>query len=140
MPGDRATWAGGQGTILLVDDESVIRRLTRRALESDGYTVLEADRAEEAIRLSRTHKGPIDLLITDLVMPRVDGFVLSKRLAKLRPDMKRLWISGYANRSPAVKQDLQATDIPFLAKPYTPSDLLRKVRDVLEKPRRDSQG
>lgn len=140
MPGDRATRTGGQGTILLVDDDGSIRHMTKRALESDGYTVLEADSAEEAMRLSRTHEGTITLLITDLVMPRVDGFMLSKRLAKLRPEMKQLWISGYADRSPAVKEDLQATDTPFLAKPYTPSELLRKVRDVLEKPRRDSQG
>ena len=121
-------------TILLVDDELAIRQMTIRALKSDGYAVLEADGAEVALRVSQTHKGPIDLLITDLVMPRVDGFMLSKRLKKLRPEMKQLYISGYTERSLAVQQDVQASNTPFLAKPFTPSDLLRKVRDVLGRP------
>ena len=108
--------------------------MTIRALKSDGYAVLEADGAEVALRVSQTHKGPIDLLITDLVMPRLDGFMLSKRLKKLRPEMKQLWISGYTERSLAVQQDVQASNTPFLAKPFTPSDLLRKVRDVLGRP------
>ncbi len=125
---------GGQGTILLVDDEQAVRRITKDTLESDGYTVLEAESAEMAMQHSLTHKGPIALLITDLVMPRVDGFILSTRLKKQRPEMKQLWISGYADRSPAVQHDLQASDTPFLAKPYTPSELVRKVHDVLERP------
>ena len=131
---DRAARTGGQGTILLVDDEQVVRRITKETLESDGYTVLEADSAEQAMQHSRMHEGPITLLITDLVMPRVDGFILSTRLKELRPEMRQLWISGYADRSPAVQQDLQASETPFLAKPYTPSELLRKVHDVLERP------
>ena len=139
----RAARTDGQGTILLVDDEWAVRRMMKRALERDGYTVLLTDRAEEAMRISRKHEGPINLLITDLVMPRLDGFMLSNRLKKLRPEMKVLWVSGYFDRSPAVKEDLQASETPFLAKPYTASELLRKVRDVLGRPpddRGDAHG
>lgn len=128
----------GVRTILLVDDEPAVRRVTKRALESDGYAVIEAGGGEEALRLALAHTEPINLLIADLVMPRVDGFTLSRRLAKQRPEMKQLWISGYAERSPAVHQDLQSSDTPFLTKPYTLRELIRKVHGVLGEASRSS--
>ena len=121
----------GRVTILLVDDERSIRRVMKQTLENEGYTVIEAASASEAISLSRGHKRPIELLVTDLVMPRMDGVVMSRRLTKMRPDMKVLWVSGYGESSPSVRGDLEHSQTPFLAKPYAPGDLVRTVRGLL---------
>ena len=93
-----------RGTILFVDDEAAIRMIGRSVLVREGYTVLLAENAAAAIRQARQHKGTIDLLVTDIVMPRMDGFVLGARLAKIRPAIKLLWMSGYSETSSSVHE------------------------------------
>ncbi|TAJ10668.1 MAG: response regulator [Nitrospirae bacterium] len=121
-------------TILLVEDEISIRSLARTVLEEQGYTVLEAGSAAEAMRISDQHQGPIHLLLTDVVMPGMNGFELAARLNPLRPEMKLLFISGYTGSFTA-----QAHAVPagasFLPKPFMPDTLEHKVREVLDEPR-----
>ncbi len=122
-------------TILIVDDEPQIRLLMKRALERAGYLVLEADSSATAVTVSSKHPGRIDLLITDLIMPRTDGFVTSARLLRARPEMRLLFVSGYAETSPSVRANLgELKDTPFLAKPHTAAQLLEKVSEVLAHP------
>ena len=123
-----------KATILMVDDEEAILKLMTRSLERAGYHVLGAASASNALKIASRHKAPIDLLVTDLVMPRMDGFMMSTRLARARPKMKQLWTSGYADVSPSVRRDIQEGHVPFLAKPYTPDELLARVRDLLARP------
>src|SRR5205823_7287843 len=89
--------AGGSETILLVEDEDLVRGLARQILELCGYVVLEAAQGEEAILLSRAYAGPIQLMVTDVVMPHMSGRELAARLAELRPAMKVLYMSGYTD-------------------------------------------
>ncbi|MDE3224521.1 MAG: response regulator [Nitrospirota bacterium] len=120
-------------TILLVEDEVSIRDLARTVLEEQGYTVLEAGDAVEAMKLSEQHQGPIHLLLTDVVMPGLNGFELAARLRPLRPEMKRLFISGYMGGSAA--QAAKPKDAFFLEKPFLPEALERQVRQALGEPR-----
>jgi two-component system cell cycle sensor histidine kinase/response regulator CckA len=127
-------------TILIMDDEPQIRRLMKRTLEGVGYLVLEADSSATAASVSSKHPGRIDLLIADLIMPRTDGFVASARLLRARPEMKLLFVSGYAEISPSVRENLgELKDTPFLAKPHTASELLEKVLQVLARPHSSSR-
>ena len=122
-------------TILIMDDDSRIRSLMKRILEAAGYLVLEADGSATAASMSSTHQGRIDLLIADLIMPRTDGFMTSARLLRARPEMRLLLVSGYAETSLSVRQNLdKLKDTPFLAKPHTPAELLAKVSEVLARP------
>ena len=122
-------------TILIMDDEPQIRSLMKRTLEGAGYVVLEADSSATAASLSSKHQGRIDLLIADLIMPRTDGFMTSARLLRARPEMKVLFVSGYAETSPSVRENLEELkDTPFLAKPHTAAELLAKVSEVLARP------
>ena len=130
---DRMPKAPAHGcTILIVDDESQIRYLMKRTLEGAGYVVLEADSGASAASVASKHQGRIDLLIADLIMPRTDGFMASARLLRARPDMKLLFVSGYAGLSASVRENLEELkDTPFLAKPHTASELIEKVSEVL---------
>lgn len=85
-------------TILLVEDDELVRRLIRRSLEGQWYRVLSACNGLEALSLADHHRGPIDLLVTDVVMPRMDGFTLGERLVESHPETRVLFISGYADR------------------------------------------
>ena len=125
----------GSETVLLAEDEDLVRGAIREMLESGGYTVLEARSAGEAVVLSTTHEGAIDLLVTDLVMPGRSGQELVARMAKLRPDMAVLCISGYADPEVVNLGSLES-GTAFLQKPFTPEVLLRKIREVLDAPRR----
>lgn len=118
-------------TILLVEDETSVRTLTRRILEMNGYTVLEADGGEKAISICQEHQGDIHLLLTDSVMPNMTGDELSQRILKLRPTMKVLYVSGYADRIPDEKI-VKESKMVFLQKPYTPSALAVKLREILD--------
>ena len=118
-------------TILLVEDEDQVRALARTALRRQGYQVLEAEQGEQALTLCEQHVGNIHLLLTDVVMPRMGGRELAARAAVLRPDMKVLYMSGYANDETLPDGVLEG-DITLLQKPITPSALSHKVREVLD--------
>jgi two-component system, cell cycle sensor histidine kinase and response regulator CckA len=121
----------GTETVLLVEDEAAVRSLLRDILESNGYVVLEASRAAEALEASRQHGGPIQLLLTDVVMPDISGRKLADRLQTSRPEAKVLYMSGYTDTA-IVQHGLLEPGVAFLQKPFTPEALSRKVREVLD--------
>ncbi len=121
----------GKGTILLVEDEDSVRIFGARALRGKGYTVLEADGGEAALDVVASYEGLIDLLITDVVMPQMDGATLVERVRRDRPRLKVLFISGYAEESFREHLDRER-EINFLPKPFSLADLAGKVKDVLE--------
>ena len=118
----------GTETILLVEDEEGVRELSSRVLARLGYTVLKARRPSEAIRLSEEYVGPIHLLLTDVMMPEMDGHELAALLAASRPDIGILFISGYADRMS------HGSTSNLLPKPFTPAILARKLREILDTP------
>ena len=118
-------------TILLVEDEDQVRAFARTALSRQGYQVLEAEQGEQALTLCEQHAGSIHLLLTDVVMPRMGGRELAARAAVLRPEMKVLYMSGYANDDTLPDGVLEG-DVSLLQKPLTPSALSHKVREVLD--------
>ncbi len=95
-----------------------------------GYTVLEAAHGQEALRVCRSHEGPIHLMLTDVVMPHMSGHELAETLAPLRPGMKVLYMSGY-NEEAGLMRSVRSSRRPFLAKPFTPDALVEKVRTLL---------
>lgn len=117
-------------TILVVEDEEEVRALARDVLEMNGYRVLEALDVADATRLAQTHSGPIDLLITDVVMPGVSGPELARRLRAHRPGLRVLCMSGYPE-SEDRRVEGEAGWTAWLQKPFTPDILMRKVRDCL---------
>ena len=119
-------------TLLLVEDEAAVRRLTRRVLEERGYRVLEAADGNEALTISRRHGGPIHLLLTDVVMPRMNGRELAAIFSAERPEARVLYMSGYPDDS--VLQAGLGGQVPFLQKPFTPDGLAAKLRDALGPP------
>ena len=125
----------GKETLLLVEDQADVLRVMRRGLEALGYTVLAAKGGPEALSLAARHDGTIDLLVTDVVMPGMNGRDLALGLAATRPDMKVLYVSGYPDQS-IVHQGLLAPGLAFLQKPFAPDALARKIRDVLKTVRR----
>ena len=126
-------------TVLLVEDEASVRSLARRILREEGYLVLEAENAIEALKVSLMHNGPIQLLLTDLVMPELNGRELAQRLAPRRPDMRILFMSGYTDHAVLRDGDAKIGD-RFLQKPFTPESLTRKVRQVLDTPAEEVEG
>jgi CheY-like chemotaxis protein len=123
---------GGSETILVVENEAAVRQLIARILRGKGYTVLEADRASEALRVCDERSIPIHLVITDIVMPGgMSGLELADRLAEAHPTVKLLCISGYTPDT-AVTGRVRGMDLPFLQKPFTSQGLCRKVREVLD--------
>ncbi|MDB4997895.1 MAG: hypothetical protein JWM74_5327 [Myxococcaceae bacterium] len=125
----------GTETILLVEDEERLRILARSILRKYGYTVLDAQSAGDAFLLCEQHAESIDLLLTDVVMPRMSGRELSERLLKVRPQMKVLYMSGYTDDA-VMRHGILESSIAFLQKPITPDALVRKVRTVLGSPGR----
>jgi CheY-like chemotaxis protein len=121
----------GSETILLVDDDEQVRTVTCHILQRAGYHVIEARNAGEALLHSERHPGTIHQLLTDVVMPQVSGPELAKRLAKARPEMKVLCMSGYTDDS-IVRHGVLDAHLAFFQKPITPEAFLTKVREVLE--------
>jgi CheY-like chemotaxis protein len=119
----------GSGTILLVEDEENVRKLVRKILQENGYWVLEAANGEEALFVAQEYgTEPINLMVTDVVMPGMNGFELAKRLAPLHPETKVLCMSG---NSSLIHHSPLSLGKPFLSKPFTPDVLLNKVCEVL---------
>jgi two-component system, cell cycle sensor histidine kinase and response regulator CckA len=121
----------GTETVLVVEDQDGVRALTCRVLERQGYTVLQAPLGAEALTLVAGHSGPIHLLITDVIMPEMNGWQLAQRLAPLRPEMKVLYLSGYTNEV-ALPEDVLARGVAFQSKPFTVEALATKVRELLD--------
>jgi two-component system, cell cycle sensor histidine kinase and response regulator CckA len=128
--GETASGRGSE-TILLVEDEETVRVLARRILEGCGYIVLEAQTAGDALLLCEKHKGKIDVLLTDVVMPLMGGRELAERLRPLRPDMMVLYMSGYTDDA-VIRYGIRNSDVAFLQKPITPQTLTSKLREVIE--------
>jgi CheY-like chemotaxis protein len=120
----------GDETILLVEDENALREITAITLRSAGYTIVEADSPAKAIQLLTTHREPIHLLLTDVIMPHMNGVELSKRLQASRPNLKVVFASGYGGDDLA-RQMSVAPDAVLLEKPFSKNALLKKVHAVL---------
>jgi PAS domain S-box-containing protein len=124
--------AAGAETVLLVEDESAVRCLVRHVLASHGYTVLEASDGGEAGQIESAYRGPIHLLVTDVVMPGEGGRSVAERIAASRPGVRVLFISGYTNDA-VVRHGILHESVDFLQKPFTPAALAHKVREVLDR-------
>ncbi len=129
---DRATHRDitGQDTILLVEDEDAVRSFAARALRMRGYTVLEAHSGDVALEIVRRHQGAIDLVISDVVMPNMDGPTMVRAATKLRPEMRVIFISGYAEDT-FRRNEEKVEDLHFLPKPFGLKQLVAKVKEVL---------
>ena len=132
-PADTPTDLRGSETILLVEDDDQVRAVALAILRKSGYVVIEARTAGEALMHSEVHPSVIHLLVSDVVMPQVSGPELAKRLAKARPEMKVLYMSGYTDDS-MVRHGVVEAQIAYLQKPLTPATLAMKVRKVLDAP------
>ena len=122
----------GNETVLLVEDDPAVRELVSTVLGQQGYQVLQAANGHEALRLARQRSpGGIDLLVSDVVMPLMGGRELAERLAEIHPNVKVLHMSGYASDD-LVRRGVEASDVGFVGKPFTPGLLARKVRDALD--------
>jgi two-component system, cell cycle sensor histidine kinase and response regulator CckA len=123
----------GKETVLVVEDEPSVRGLVRRILQRSGYAVLEAARGSQALLIGEQYPGLIDLVIADIVMPKMSGCEVAKRLVLLRPHLKVLYLSGYTDDT-IVRHGVRERSVPFLPKPFTPAALVNKVREVLDQP------
>jgi PAS domain S-box-containing protein len=123
--------AGGIETILLVEDEDVVRGLAAKILEQSGYKVLAASRGPEAIQMCRQRAEPIHLLLTDVVMPETSGKEVADRMTELLPGLRVLYMSGYTDEA-IVHHGVLDSNVEFIQKPFTPAALVRKVREVLD--------
>ncbi|HYW38256.1 MAG TPA: response regulator [Terriglobales bacterium] len=129
----------GSETILVVEDDASLREVTGDFLQSSGYTVVAAESPGEALRLAESHNGPIDLLLTDVMMPKMNGRELATRLINARPGIKVLYVSGYADG--IVRDGAHGPleeGLAFLQKPYTRSVVTRKIREILDSQRVNS--
>jgi CheY-like chemotaxis protein len=127
----------GPETILLVEDEDVVRSLLQETLEGCGYDVLPASDGQAALAICESSSKKIDLLITDVVMPQMGGRELAERLAELLPDLPVLFISGYTDDA-LVRESVLDVDFNFIQKPFTLENISRKVRTLLDARKRIS--
>jgi CheY-like chemotaxis protein len=123
----------GTETILLAEDDAILRPLAKGLLAKLGYTVLDAADAAEALETARQYGQPIHLLVADVVMPGASGRELARQLEKSRPETKVLYVSGYTDDA-IVHHGMLEPGLNFLQKPFTPAVLARKVREVLDAP------
>ena len=125
------TPVGGSETVLVVEDQDEVRRLTKRVLEARGYTVLAARNGAEALEIVGRHATQIHLMITDVVMPGMNGRELAQLACARRSDLKVLYVSGYTGEA-VLQHRLLEPGVAFLQKPFTPDALARKTREVLD--------
>jgi two-component system cell cycle sensor histidine kinase/response regulator CckA len=123
----------GNETILLVEDEEDVRKLIARILREQGYKVLEASQGREVFSLCEGQGGPIHLMVTDMIMPEMNGMELAKQIKQIYPEMKVLYMSGYSPDKVATDCEKVEKEIEFIQKPFTVDRLARKIREVLEK-------
>jgi len=126
------TTPSGTETVLLVEDDLNLRTLAHAILQQQGYIVLEAEDAADAIRIADQYAGSVHLLITDVVMPKMNGPAMARAIQEHRPDAKVLYMSGYTDEA-IVRHGVLEPGTPFLQKPFTPGTLVRKIRQVLDK-------
>jgi len=117
-------------TILLVEDEGYVRDVASEILQSEGYVVITARSAAEALACFEKH-GPVKLLVTDVIMPGMNGRELAIRLRALQPNLKTIYMSGYTD-NPVLRRDFQAQEVAYLQKPFTLETLTSKVKEILE--------
>ena len=123
----------GTETVLVVDDAPAVRTAVRAVLERHGYVVVEAPSGEAALQLAMKYRGPLDLLITDVVMPGLSGRDVAGNLSSQRPGVRVLYMSGYADDA-IVRHGVLEPGIRFMQKPFAPDALAQKVREVLDAP------
>ena len=128
---DRPEELRGTETILVAEDEDTLRALTRHLLELYGYRVLEACDGNQALRLSEQTADEINVLLTDVVMPGINGRILADQLKQKRPDVKVVFMSGYTGQRVGEKDILEPGSL-FLQKPFTREGLARKIREALQ--------
>jgi signal transduction histidine kinase/CheY-like chemotaxis protein len=121
----------GSETLLVVEDDADVRDMVRHTLQGQGYTLLEAGNGQQALEIAASHPGPIHLLLTDIVMPIMNGTSLAGQLAQNRPDIRTLFMSGYPGATIA-RHGLLGADVNLLQKPLSPKDLARRVRHTLD--------
>jgi CheY-like chemotaxis protein len=117
-------------TVLLVEDEDAVRGLATAILKRDGYHVLEAGSGEQALKIARHHPGPIDALVTDIVMPKMSGRELAETVQAMRREIKVLYMSGYSDEVISHHGVLEG-GTAFLQKPFRPDEFVQKVHDLL---------
>lgn len=118
-------------TILVVDDDESVRHVVAVSLQSFGYRVLEASSGQEALDVSRRHEGRIELLVTDVVMPGMNGLELARQIMELRPEVRVIVMSGIVDNSIILNSAINPTT-PFFHKPFSLDELALKVREVLD--------
>jgi two-component system cell cycle sensor histidine kinase/response regulator CckA len=123
--------AGGTETILLAEDDAILRELNRLILSSAGYSVIEAVDGEDALNKFMVHQNEIDILTFDVIMPKIDGKKAYEEISKVRPELKVIFMSGYA-KDIIDRECFMKDEVSFMAKPLMPSDLLNKVRYLLD--------
>jgi CheY-like chemotaxis protein len=128
---DIKTSVRGDETVLVVEDEDGVRELLWKILTDHGHTVLEARHGRDALTVAGGYDHPIQLLVTDVVMPEMGAGELVDQLVSSRPELKVLYISGYTNDE-VTRRGISRTDAAFIQKPFTSEDLMRKVREVLD--------
>jgi two-component system, cell cycle sensor histidine kinase and response regulator CckA len=127
----RPSETSGTETLLIVENESAIRHLLQVALRRNGYTVLAAESGREALQLVRNHAGPLHLMITDVMMPDMDGPELVRQLSTIRPDTRTLFMSGYMDDTLG-ERGILTTNANFIQKPFSPRAIAQRVREILD--------
>jgi two-component system, cell cycle sensor histidine kinase and response regulator CckA len=121
----------GDETVLFVEDDELVRKLNLKILQQLGYEVMHAENGKSALAIAETYEGSIDLLITDVIMPEMNGEELARKISVLKPDIRILFTSGYTEDVIA-PHGVLAGDIHFIGKPYKPNQLAVKIREVLD--------
>ncbi len=126
----------GNETVLIIEDEEEVRKIAMAVLRRQGYKVLEAPQGGDAFLICEKYDGPIHLMLTDVVMPRMSGIELAKRLVAMRPEMKVVYMSGYADNA-AIQHGFSQEGVDYIQKPFTVSRLARKVREILDRDKKN---